>query len=304
MKKNKLSPWEKELARRNKRPLWRPFISLQKNEGLAGHWVQLLSLFNDRLTLKREITVGSIVEWSGFYISYGMDLGLFKIGYAYKNMSAHYTLGGWLPYYPRKEHFLGWRKAATWLEWGIGGAMRMRKKPFKRPSVLFKTEWLSLRKRGDYIYAHEEKSNGRSVAVLVFLGDQVLVRFERCPAHLYPLNMEMCSITGQVEPNESFRSAAARELLEETGYTTKVKSMIPLGTIFQSKQSDTKVQLFAFQAKSLKAPQPIRGDGTPGERGAFTQWVHMRDAIDCMDPLMGTMISRLKQRKLWSKYVR
>lgn len=67
--------------------------------------------------------------------------------------------------------------------------------------TLYANDFLSLKKRGNYIYSHESRSDGKLVAVLVYDSsrpDAVLGRYEICPAHDDP-SPQLCAITGGVE---------------------------------------------------------------------------------------------------------
>lgn len=87
---------------------------------------------------------------------------------------------------------------------------------------LYGNEWLSLRvKDGWFTYVHEEKSDGRGVAIIGFKKDEN--DDYRFTAHMEPhvtnlKTLRMASITGQMDKeNEEAKATAIREMEEEAG---------------------------------------------------------------------------------------
>ena len=162
--------------------------------------------------------------------------------------------------------------------------------------TLYANDFLSLKKRGNYIYSHESRSDGKLVAVLVYDSsrpDAVLGRYEICPAHDDP-SPQLCAITGGVENGKTPIESAIRELREEAGYCADEMDLDPLGEVRPSKSADTQTYLYAFDANG-KVQHEITGDGSEYERGSYCEWVSKKQAIWCKDPLMAVMITRKEQ---------
>lgn len=180
--------------------------------------------------------------------------------------------------------------------------------------ILFENKWLMVKKAligddkgnkvGEYIYQHAPWSNGEGVAILLyqdvhFQGDaeksterQYFGRYEICPAHSD--QPELCSITGGMDKKgESPIATAIRELEEEAGYTTTPGNLHILGTVNPSKAADTTMHLFAVKVGDCDKVEAT-GDGTVGEAGSYMKWVSEEQAVFCKDPLVATMIQRLK----------
>lgn len=85
------------------------------------------------------------------------------------------------------------------------------------------------------------------------------------------------------------------ELGEEAGYHASIKDLIDLGTVYDSKSSDTVIYMFAinFDIADIRKVKAT-GDGTVGEKGAYCNWINKHDAITCGDPLLITMVARLE----------
>jgi 8-oxo-dGTP pyrophosphatase MutT (NUDIX family) len=188
--------------------------------------------------------------------------------------------------------------------------------------VLFDTKWLQVKKAilgdeegnkvGEYIYQHAPWTKGQGVAILAYRdvelqeedfppGDfpghgifvrEFLGRYELCPAH--STEYELCSTTGGMDvEGESPITTAIRELEEEAGFTTLPEHVIELGTVRQSKSSDGTTHLFAVDIQHCREVEAT-GDGTVGETGSYMDWVSEEKATFCKDPLVSTMIQRLK----------
>ena len=159
--------------------------------------------------------------------------------------------------------------------------------------TLYAGNYLSLKKRGNYIYSHESRSNGKLVAILVYdssCPNLVLGRYEICPAHDDPLP-QLCTITGGVDTGETPIESAIKEIREEAGYCADEMDLEYLGEIRPSKSADTRTYLYAFDAKG-KVQYEAVGDGSKYERGAYCTWVSIKEAIWCKDPLMAVMLVR------------
>jgi 8-oxo-dGTP pyrophosphatase MutT (NUDIX family) len=107
--------------------------------------------------------------------------------------------------------------------------------------TLYANGFLSLKKKGDYIYAHESRSDGKLVAILVYDSSRpnlVLGRYEICPAHDDPVP-QLCAITGGIDIGHAPIEAAIEELREEAGYVAEPTELESLGEIRPSKSADT-----------------------------------------------------------------
>lgn len=162
--------------------------------------------------------------------------------------------------------------------------------------TLYVNNYLSLKKRGNYIYSHESRANGKLVAILVYDSsrpDAVLGRYEICPAH-DDASPQLCAITGGVEKGKTPIESAITELREEAGYYADECDILSLGEVRPSKSADTVTYLYAFDANG-KAQHKVTGDGSEYELGAYCKWVSKKQAILCKDPLMALMIARKEQ---------
>jgi len=157
--------------------------------------------------------------------------------------------------------------------------------------LLHKTEWLSLYDTEGYVYCHETRANGKLVAVLIVDSSRpgmVLGRYEKCPPH--DDDIELCSLTGCVEGDDPV-ATAVMEVDEEAGYNIEPSELVELGTLRPAKNCDTKMFLYAVDVNG-KDSHEAKGDGTKWEETSHTNWVSLKDAIECKDPLMGVMIAR------------
>ena len=161
---------------------------------------------------------------------------------------------------------------------------------------LFKNNYIEvLEKDGWYTYTRHNNGNG-AVAILGFVREPFLVlgRFERTIPH--DDGITLSSLTGGVEESEEFKTAAVREFKEESGFDADKEDLIQLGAIRPSKSSDQTVQLFAIELVGMDADKTYKGegDGTRGEKDAFCKFVSVEDAINSKDPILITMVTRLK----------
>jgi 8-oxo-dGTP pyrophosphatase MutT (NUDIX family) len=149
---------------------------------------------------------------------------------------------------------------------------------------------------GWFEYIHEKRCGGHIVAVLIFdrnesTGHRVLGRWEHNPA--YRPGMSLLSLTGGVEPERTPEQMAVLEASEEAGVDIEELDLIKLGDVHPYKAADTVVTLFAYDGHGLY-PELTEGDGSEGERGAYCEWIPAKRAAACEDPLVATMITRLR----------
>lgn len=163
--------------------------------------------------------------------------------------------------------------------------------------TLHEGDWLSLKvRRGDYEYAHEERSDGEIVAVLPFRLDDrgnvdgFLLRVEECLA--WGEGQVPCALTGGVE-TENPAIDAARELHEESGYEVPPHDLVSLGKSRATKAMDTVYHLWSANLTGLE-PGEAEGDGTAHEERGTTMWTD--DIRRVADPHVHVMWSRLVHR--------
>ena len=173
--------------------------------------------------------------------------------------------------------------------------------------VLYKDEWIQvLKKDGWYTYIHD--GTGKFVAVLGYQLSQVssdsgvtepefmiLGRFEDVPPH--DDGIQLVSLTGKLEENESSEDGAIREFKEESGLDAP--QLKNLGTIRLSKSSDSTGYLFAVELVDVDPSKIYKGegDGTRGEQNSYTKFVTIEQAINSKDPILITMVARLLSQK-------
>ena len=167
-----------------------------------------------------------------------------------------------------------------------------------KDKTLWENEWLSIKQKdGWYTYMHQEKSDGKAIAVLGYSEDpfMVLGRYENTPCH--GDGIALSSLTGMVDPGEDFLDAAVREFGEESGLDANKEDFIELGEVRPSKASDTIIKLYAVKIDYVEGKTSGEGDGTQGEEGAYCKMVSSKEAIDSKDPMLCTAILRLLVKK-------
>lgn len=163
--------------------------------------------------------------------------------------------------------------------------------------TLYENEWLNLMETDDgYVYSHESRCNGQIVAILIYKHDDrdhihILGRFEDTPCHNEgKKDFKLVSFTGGVEKGQ-IRKTAIMEAMEEAGLEAKDDELKYLGYVRPSKSTDTFCYLFAIDA-SNKTLKEAKGDGSEGEKGAYTKWVSSQEALSSQDPLMVALCGR------------
>lgn len=162
-----------------------------------------------------------------------------------------------------------------------------------RDQVLFQGNWLSVALRdGWYEFAQYITSNG-GVYILTYRNDPekpILGRYEVTPAHM-DQKPTLTTITGGV--NEKVRpiEVAIQEMHEEAGYKVERNQFVNLGRVYLAKGADFVGHLFAIDVTNLTR-EHAPGDGTKGEEGAYCDWVSVKRALWCKDPVMSCLILR------------
>ncbi len=161
----------------------------------------------------------------------------------------------------------------------------------KKEKTLFSTEWISLRRIGDYVFSHEDRCNGNIIAVLPYKrigkdGWDYGVRQENVPS--WGDREHLTALTGGVDKKETPIQSAVRELKEESGIVCDESDLESLGTCRGTKSTDTTYHLFAVDVNKLKKTEPTGDD--PGK----IVWMHsgeIREKADC--PILFTLVSKL-----------
>jgi len=167
----------------------------------------------------------------------------------------------------------------------------------------FKDDWLSVKTTSvpgtdeDYTYIHEQGTNGKSVAVLLYrrAGKDAWeygVRQEIVPA--WGGKPTYCALTGTVEKGDSLEDRAITEIKEESGFEVSKEDLEPLGTCFGNKSIDTVFHLFAVDVGD-KEPKKAKGDGSDLEKKAKFEFMFYdhgkKNKFQCS--ILSTMILRL-----------
>lgn len=166
--------------------------------------------------------------------------------------------------------------------------------------TLFFNEWLSLRiKDGWYSYVHEERCDGKIVAILVYTTTadgkglaKILGRYEGNP--LRKDKLTLCSITGGKEKGLTLIETAILEMHEEAGYDVIEDELEYLGIVEPYKAADTQVHLYSYNATGKENEREIKskGDGSKGEEGAYCEWITIDDAYKSTDSVLHSLIAR------------
>jgi hypothetical protein len=168
--------------------------------------------------------------------------------------------------------------------------------------LLFKNEWLStMLYNGWYVATEETRCRNTLVCVLPYRRVsnkfEFLLRYEHNPAHESE-DSDMkeyvpSAITGGCEKYNP-KQHAVEELAEEGGYHMRAERMIFLGTCRPLKSSSCTMHIYAVSISALDVQTNASGDGTPGETGAWPDWVDEEELLRCKDPYIHTALLRLK----------
>ena len=172
--------------------------------------------------------------------------------------------------------------------------------------VLYKTDWLSLRKIVDpekcvdgYVYSHEDRCSGRIIAVLPFKFDHSIVYYllRREVTPCWGMRQYVSSITGGYEGGDP-RDTVVLEMKEEAGFEIDKKDLISLDTSFASKSSDTIYYLYSIDLTDKQAGKPS-SDGSKLEQMANCFWATEEEMMieNIKDPQVYVLLTRLKHLK-------
>jgi 8-oxo-dGTP pyrophosphatase MutT (NUDIX family) len=173
-------------------------------------------------------------------------------------------------------------------------------------SYIVKNRWVCLKKlhapTEDYTYSHEERCDGKIVAVLPFVPDsagmdpRVIARKEFTPP--WGLDrLHLSSITGGVDKGEEPIQSAARELLEETGISMPVETFIPLGTVRGSKSSDSTYYLFAVDVTTgLDSFQKKTGEDANEKLAENVSINPHSENLEIQDTILHSLIYRWERK--------
>lgn len=166
---------------------------------------------------------------------------------------------------------------------------------------VFKNDWVTVKKFSDeklgvdeYYFSQDTRSGGKSVAILPFRkllngGIEFLLKGDIIPA--WGEQKQLCSITGAVERKHPTPEAAAIDEIDgEVGYTVTENELIPLGTCFGHKASDTLNYLYTVDL-SEKFAHEAKGDGYEKLLGNESHWVGK--LVEVKDPLVAILAWRL-----------
>ena len=174
---------------------------------------------------------------------------------------------------------------------------------------LFKNKWVSLLEKGDgYVYSHEERCDGKIVAVLGFVkqpdgGMSILCRSEYTPSWVpgEDRTPTLSALTGGVEPGEDPDEAAFREAFEEAGIDSPSVEWYPLGQTKGTKSSDTDYYLYGVVLKAGEFKEQTEGDGSQAEAEAKNVLLPFEQALDeLVDPVALAILARsLNVDEIW-----
>jgi len=165
--------------------------------------------------------------------------------------------------------------------------------------TLHKNKWLSLKEMkdekngvGGYVFAHEESSKGKKVAILPYRITEnsdyaeLLLRSEVTPC--WSMDPLTSSVTGSVEEDD-IEGTMVMEVKEEAGFDITKEDLISLGTCYGSKAMDTVYHLFSVDLTG-KEQGEATGDGSELEAKAHCFW---SESVEAVDPLVYVMAFRL-----------
>lgn len=172
-----------------------------------------------------------------------------------------------------------------------------RVKPIEK--TLIRTDWISLKQNGHYIYSHEERCDGRIVAVLPYrrkedYSIEYLIRKERNLA--WEVNSKnkdhVTCITGGVDSGDPDDAAktALQEIEEEAGFVIPLSKLYDVGIRRASKSNTAHYYLFLANLTLVKQTKIPEGDGSEDETLSYCYWAsgeEMRDTsndalLDCL----------------------
>ncbi|CAN5209122.1 NUDIX hydrolase [soil metagenome] len=128
------------------------------------------------------------------------------------------------------------------------------------PRTVWEGKWLRMKQRGRWEYV--ERTNDRGLAVIIIAatpaGKLLLVEQERVPVGRRTIEMP-AGLVGDLEPGESVELAAARELLEETGWEASRVEVLMTGPTSSGMSNEEVVMV---RATGLRRVHAGGGDAT------------------------------------------
>lgn len=106
--------------------------------------------------------------------------------------------------------------------------------------------------------------------------ESYLAREEYIPAHIP--KRHQCALSGTIDPGESPKETARRELQEESGFIVSEDDLAYLGKTFLSKGSGTEIFYFCVDVTDKPWEEPS-GDGSKFEKMAKTIWISPEDCL-------------------------
>ena len=176
-------------------------------------------------------------------------------------------------------------------------------------NVIGKGDWLSLRVKGDgYEYLHEDRCQGKIVAVLGFVKGEdgqvrILARSEYTPCWVpgEERTPTISALTGGVEPGEDPDEAAYREAFEEAGIDSPSVEWYSLGQTKGTKSTDTDYFIYACVLTEADFKEQTEGDGSQAEAEAKNVLLTLDEALEQMvDPVGLAIIARsMLKSEIW-----
>lgn len=167
---------------------------------------------------------------------------------------------------------------------------------------LWSNNWLAIKEIVEpdkgvkgYSFLHEKRCGGKIVVLMPYRIDKnneawYLLRKEVTPC--WGMDQVVSSITGGVEKDDVIETAI-HELKEEAGYECTAQELIPLGTTFGTKSTDTVYSIFAIDV-SRKQQGEATGDGSKLEAMAECAWGKDLDVARSKDPQVAMAWLRLQ----------
>lgn len=108
----------------------------------------------------------------------------------------------------------------------------------------------------------------------------------------------VCSLTGSIDPGETPRQTALRELAEEAGAVILDEDLHQLGDYVHTYKGCTKKTYMFFAELSGAAFIRATGDGSTVEEQAYVKWHPLQDVLLSADALLLASLARAQNAKL------
>lgn len=160
--------------------------------------------------------------------------------------------------------------------------------------LLYKGEWVELRRRNGFYEYLRERGDGVMVVIVDRINNRMLTRYENCPVHGDPMELMATSLTGGIEADSDMWKTAIKEVKEESGYDILQSQLNYHGYVYPTKSSDGRLHLFLcyLDGKADKERHIGKGDGTQGEVGAYCIWTDFNMAKFMHSPAVAMLLYR------------